>query len=193
MTKILPIFKTEYELARALANKDRKAYQTFYDGYSGKLLAICLRYISDKMTAEDVMVESIMKIFEKIGQFNYTGSFEGWVKRIVVNEALMFLRSKKMIEVDIDEMVQLPTDVSPHEDFEAEELMKIINELPVGYKTVFNLYAIEGYSHAEIGNMLNISEGTSKSQLSRARAILQDKLKKNEQRDIENKYNEKRK
>jgi RNA polymerase sigma factor (sigma-70 family) len=132
------------------------------------------------MAAEDLMVESMMKIFDKVSQFGFKGSFEGWAKRLVVNEALMYLRSKKMLEVGIDEVNESLNSYDQSLDFESDELMKLIQSLPNGYRTVFNLYAIEGYNHNEIAEMLGISEGTSKSQLSRARAILQEQLTKNE-------------
>ena len=118
-----------------------------------------------------------MRIFDKISQFNFKGSFEGWMRRIMVNEALMRLRGKKMINVELDEVRQESSGVTVESNITAEELLKLVNELPVGYRTVFNLFAIEGYSHAEIAEQLEISEGTSKSQLSRARALLQERLK----------------
>jgi RNA polymerase sigma factor (sigma-70 family) len=176
MAKILSLFKTEYDLAKAIGAGDKNAQREFYQKYSGKLLGICSRYLDDRMHAEDVMIEGIMKVFEKINQFTFSGSFEGWVKRIVVNEALMALRSKKNIIDDIEDFHHIGYENTSYSDFEVNDLMKIINDLPVGYRTVFNLYAIEGYSHAEIAEKLDISEGTSKSQLSRARSILQEKL-----------------
>jgi RNA polymerase sigma-70 factor (ECF subfamily) len=130
------------------------------------------------MVAEDLMVESMMKIFDKVNQFSFNGSFEGWAKRLVVNEALMYLRSKKMLEVGLDDVGELHNSYSQNLDFESEELMNLIQSLPNGYRMIFNLYAIEGYSHREIAEMLGISEGTSKSQLSRARVMLQEQLKK---------------
>ncbi|MCR9062437.1 MAG: sigma-70 family RNA polymerase sigma factor [Cytophagales bacterium] len=176
MTKILSLFKSEYDLARAIKRGDRNAQTQFYDQYSGLMLAICMRYIGDKMVAEDVMIKGLMKIFEKIDQFGFKGSFEGWVKRIMVNEALMQVRSQKNLEVDMDEVSTLNFKTEETTNLEEEDLMTLINSLPPGYRTVFNLYAIEGYSHAEIAKELGISEGTSKSQLSRARALLQEKL-----------------
>jgi RNA polymerase sigma-70 factor (ECF subfamily) len=122
------------------------------------------------------MIQGFMKIFDKIGQFSFNGSFEGWIKRIMVNEALMKLRSVKNIEVDMDEVSASNFKTNETTSLEREDLMKMIQSLPQGYRTVFNLYAIEGYSHAEIATQLGISEGTSKSQLSRARALLQEKL-----------------
>ncbi len=177
MTKVLPLFKTEYDLAKAIKQGNKAAQTEFYNKFSGKMMSICLRYVSDRMQAEDVMIDGFMKVFDKIDQFGFNGSFEGWVKRIMVNEALMFLRSRKMIEMDLE---LASSDQSLHfqadDSLEAEDLMILISQLPVGYRTVFNLYAIEGYSHAEIGEKLGISEGTSKSQLSRARTLLQEKL-----------------
>jgi RNA polymerase sigma factor (sigma-70 family) len=180
MAKILSLFETEYDLAKALIKGDAYAQRMFYEKFSPRFLAICCRYISDRMAAEDLMVESMMKIFDKVSQFGFKGSFEGWAKRLVVNEALMYLRSKKMLEVGIDEVNESLNSYDQSLDFESDELMKLIQSLPNGYRTVFNLYAIEGYNHNEIAEMLGISEGTSKSQLSRARAILQDQLTKNE-------------
>lgn len=176
MIGIVPSSHNDHELARALSRGEAKAQHGFYEKYAGKFLSICKRYVSDNMTAEDIMVESMMKIFNKIGSFNFNGSFEGWAKRIVVNEALMHLRSHKNLEVAIEQADYESDFIMPSFDFEAEELIKLIHTLPDGYKTVFNLYAIEGYSHAEIAEMLGINEGTSKSQLSRARKILQDNI-----------------
>lgn len=180
MAKILSLFETEYDLAKALIKGDAKAQRMFYEKFSNRFLAICCRYISDRMAAEDLMVESMMKIFDKVSQFGFKGSFEGWAKRLVVNEALMYLRSKKMLEVGIDEVNESHNSFNQSLDFESDELLNLIQSLPNGYRTVFNLYAIEGYNHNEIADMLGISEGTSKSQLSRARAILQEQLTKNE-------------
>lgn len=176
MTKILPLFKTEYDLAKAIKQGNKAAQNEFYNKYSSRMLGICVRYISDKMQAEDVMIEGFMKVFDKIDQFGFNGSFEGWVKRIMVNEALMFLRSRKMIEIDLELVSDQSFHFAADNSLESDDLMNIINQLPTGYRTVFNLYAIEGYSHAEIAEKLGISEGTSKSQLSRARMLLQEKL-----------------
>jgi RNA polymerase sigma factor (sigma-70 family) len=180
MAKILSLFENEYDLARALTKGDHNAQRLFYEKFSGKFLAICSRYINERMAAEDLMVESMMKIFEKVSQFSFKGSFEGWAKRLVVNEALMYLRAKKMLEVGLDDVGEMHNSYSQNLDLESEELMQLIRALPNGYRTVFNLYAIEGYNHAEIAEMIGISEGTSKSQLSRARTILQEQLTKSE-------------
>lgn len=171
-------FTTEAALIKGCLKGDRKAQQHLYDHYCGRFLAICQRYIRDRDTAEDVMIEGFMRIFEKLSQYQGKGSFEGWMKKIMVREALMALRKNKnlMLEVTLDDHEEIVEAQYESKDLEAEELMKMIHDLPLGYRTVFNLYAIEGYSHAEIGELLGISENTSKSQLSRARDILKQKL-----------------
>ncbi|GMQ24780.1 RNA polymerase sigma factor [Algoriphagus sp. oki45] len=171
-------FSTEEGLIKGCLKGDRAAQRHLYDTYSGKFLAICMRYLKDREHAEDVMIESFMKIFEKLPQFQSKGSFEGWMKRIVVTQALMKLRSNRhlMMEVNMEDEHYLQ---SPHYELthlEAAELMELVQSLPVGYRTVFNLYAIEGYSHQEIGDLLGITESTSKSQLNRARNSLKEKI-----------------
>jgi len=139
------------------------------------MLALCFRYICDDMAAEDVMVEGFIRVFSKIEQFNEEGSFEGWIRRIMVNEALGYLRKQKRILEDTlsDEANNIPDYVHADQNLETQELLALIESLPTGYRTVFNLYAIEGYPHIEIAQMLGITESTSKSQLHRARAMLQ--------------------
>lgn len=178
MAKLLSLFSNEYDLAKAVQRQDPKAQTKLYEKFASKMLAVCTRYVGDKMEAEDVMIDGFMRVFDKIDQFTFQGSFEGWVRKIMVNEALMYVRSKKMLVVDLEYAIEEPNESSFSTDLEAADLLRIIEELPVGYRTVFNLYAIEGYNHIEIGEMLGISEGTSKSQLSRARAMLQAKVMK---------------
>ncbi len=177
MTKILSLFSTEHSLAKALQQGDKKAQTHLYDHYSGLMLAICMRYMGNKMAAEDVMLKGFMRIFDKVDQFNFKGSFEGWIKRIMVNEALMKIRSTKSLEVGIEDVSVSHFETEASSSLEESDLLKLIEGLPTGYRTVFNLYAIEGFSHAEIAEKLGVSQGTSKSQLSRARAMLQTKLK----------------
>ncbi|WP_273215745.1 RNA polymerase sigma factor [Runella zeae] len=182
MVKILQLFTSEAQLVRALQKGDTKAQRHLYEKYSARLLAVCVRYINDRMEAEDVMIEGFMRIFEKIDQFKSEGSFEGWMRRLMTNEALMYLRTKRHIEIDIDapEAQQLTNYDWADANLEADDLMAIIGKLPTGYRTVFNLYAIEGFSHAEIAEQLGITESTSKSQLHRARALLQEMVKEAE-------------
>lgn len=134
------------------------------------------------MEAEDILVTSFMKVFEKIGQFKHEGSFEGWMRRIVVNEALTSLRRNRSMYLETElEQAHYEHDYSALSDhLEAEDLMRMVKELPTGYRIVFNMYAIDGYSHKEIAESLGISENTSKSQLSRARTYLQKVLKEQE-------------
>ncbi len=159
-----------------------KAQRELYDKYSGLMFSICKRYTGESTQAEDTMINGFMKIFNNIGQYTGAGSFEGWMKRIIVNESLMFIRKNKnmYLEVDIEAANFEPNYDNLNNKLEADDLMKMVNQLPMGYKTVFNLYAIEGFSHKEIAEKLNINVNTSKSQLSRARALLQNKLVESE-------------
>jgi RNA polymerase sigma-70 factor (ECF subfamily) len=182
MVKILQLFTNESQMVRALQKGDPKAQRYFYDKYAARMLAVCVRYLTDQMEAEDVMIEGFMKVFERIDQFKGEGSFEGWVRRLITNEALMRLRSRRHIEVDIEAPeVQYQTNFDwADTSLETDDLFLLIGKLPTGYRTIFNLYAIEGYSHAEIAEQLGISESTSKSQLHRARGLLQQMLKEME-------------
>lgn len=182
---------TEEELIANCRKGKASAQRGLYDRLSPKMLGVCLRYIKDREEAEHVMIGSIVKVFDKLEQFKGDGSFEGWVRRIVVNDCLMYIRKNRnmSLEVDIDSMVEAPNLGAIDDVLEVEDLMKLIKELPVGYGTVFNLYAIEGYSHAEISKMLDINENTSKSQLSRARKWLQKRLSEIES-ELEKKVND---
>lgn len=158
--------------------QDGKAQRLIYDRMSPKMMGVCRRYVGDVSEAETVLITAFLKVFNKINQFSGTGNFEGWVRRIMVNESLLYLRKNKSmyLDVDIEEAVIEPDYGQAEYLFEERELLEMINNLPVGYRTVFNLYAIEGYSHKEIAGQMDISENTSKSQLSRARAILKNEV-----------------
>jgi len=177
-------------LAKKCKKGDRQAQRQLYEKYSTQFFGICLRYLKNREEAEDLLTQGFVKIFNKIGQFKGAGSFEGWMKRIMVNECLNHLRKQRILyaDVEIHNLSNEPNYNMTEQNLNAEELLKLIQELPAGYRTVFNLYAIEGYSHQEIADMLNISEGTSKSQLSRARKILQNNLKKIDNSSSEVKY-----
>lgn len=168
----------EHELIEGCRRQNRQAQQALYELYSGKMYALCCRYVKDKMEAEDVLVVAFTKIFERIHQYKGDGSFEGWIRRVMVNESLGFLRKNKnmYVETDIEAAEREPNYEQLDSALEAEDLMKLIEGLPTGYRVVFNLYAIDGYSHQEIAGQLGISENTSKSQLSRARMQLQKRL-----------------
>lgn len=187
MLRIIPFYPTEAKLVTALKAEESRAQKVVYERYAGKMLAVCTRYVANKADAEEIMIDGFMRVFQKINQFREDGSFEGWIRRIMVTESLMFLRKHKSwhSEMGIDEMPGEPDYEWAETTLEADDLLRLINQLPDGYRTVFNLYAIEGYSHTEIAEMLGISEGTSKSQLSRARVLLQTNLKKLEQSQYE--------
>jgi RNA polymerase sigma factor (sigma-70 family) len=172
----------EDELIKGCLRRDRSAQKQLYEIYSSKMYGLCYRYVKDPMEAEDILVISFMKVFEKIEQFKSEGSFEGWIRRIVINEALTCLRKQRSmyLEAELERVDYDPNYKSLSDHLEAEDLMHLINEMPTGYRIVFNMYAIDGYSHKEIADSLGISENTSKSQLSRARTYLQKALKEQE-------------
>ncbi len=193
MKLIINKSSTEESLISGCRKKHRQAQRDVYNWLSPRMLAICRRYIKDVNEAESVMITGFMKVLDKIDQYSGEGSFEGWVRRIMVNESLLYIRKNKgmYIEVDIEYADTEPNYELASENLEADDLLILINGLPIGYRTVFNMFAIEGYSHREIAESLAISENTSKSQLSRARKMLQkqiiekeamweDKLRRNE-------------
>lgn len=144
--------------------------------FSGKMYAVCLRYTSNADEAKDILQDGFVKVFTNLNTFNFKGSFEGWVRRIMINTAIACYRTKKNVyTLEIVDDIETGND-NVFDSLSAEELLKIIRKLPSQYKMVFNLYAIEGYSHKEISEMLGITESTSKSDLSRARAILKAKI-----------------
>jgi RNA polymerase sigma-70 factor (ECF subfamily) len=146
--------------------QDRKAQKAIYDSYAPLFISIAKRYVGDRMIAEDIMVQTFFKVFTQIKKYSGAGSFEGWMKRILINEALMYLRSNKSkIEGISLDNVQVPKASLIEERLEHEAILRLVDLLPLGYKTVFNLYIIEGYKHREIADLLNISINTSKSQL----------------------------
>lgn len=160
-----------------LAGK-REYQEKLYRVFSGKMYGLCLKYAGNEDDAKDIMQEGFIKVYTKLEQYNHKGSFEGWIRRIMINTALEKYRSqlhlKKVDEELADRKLPLENDIL--EEMEARELIRLIRELPPRYRMVFNLYVIDGYSHREIGEMMDISEGTSKSNLSRARTILKQKL-----------------
>ncbi|GEO06782.1 DNA-directed RNA polymerase sigma-70 factor [Adhaeribacter aerolatus] len=168
---------SEPEIIKGLLKGEGKAQKFVYEKYAAIMLGICIRYLKNQMDAEEIMLNGFVRIFGNIGQFENKGSFEGWMKRIVINEALGFLRKKEPLHLAIEkEHIQVAADANAEMDLAVEDLLNLLHDLPAGYRTVFNLYAIEGYSHKEIAEMLDITEGTSKSQLSKARALLQKRL-----------------
>jgi RNA polymerase sigma factor (sigma-70 family) len=169
----------EQELIQGCIAARPKAQKALFDIYAPKLYVVCLRYLKDQMRAQDVLQDTFVKIFAHIGNYKSEGAFEGWLKRIAVNTCLDQLRKDKKLLTDVP-----LDDVShklAHQDFSAEKLMaddllKLVQALPDGYRTVFNLFAIEGISHQEIAQQLGISESTSKTQYLRARAYLKERI-----------------
>lgn len=168
----------EDELIEGCKKNHSKSQRDLYERFSGKMYSLCLRYIKEETEAEDVLVAGFMKIFNKIEQYQREGSFEGWIRKIMVNESLQYIRQNKnmYLQVDIENAQYSFNTDAIESQLAAEDLLKMVGRLPMGYRTIFNLYAIEGYSHQEIADMLDISVNTSKSQLSRARALLQKTL-----------------
>lgn len=169
----------EILIKECVAGKAR-ARERLYQLLSPKMWGVCLRYTASTDEAKDVMQEGFIKVFDHIDKFEGRGNFEGWVRRIMVNTALGEFRKKHLLFVDSSNYTEHNSGESPsiESELSAAEIIKMIQELTPQYRLVFNLYAIEGYSHKEIAEMLEISEGTSKSNLSRARDILQQKVKK---------------
>ncbi len=171
---------TNSELIVACRTQDRKAQQMLFDRFSPKMMGVCRRYLKTQEDAEDVLIEAFYKVFNNLPQFKAQGSFEGWIRRIVVNECLMFLRRKHNfnLTVEIDQNLDVKTTVTTQDQLEADDILALLERLPTGYRTVFNLYVLEGYKHREIAEILGISINTSKSQLILAKKKLQQLLMK---------------
>ena len=169
------------ETIRKCALGDRKAQAALYNQFSSKMYGVCLNYSKDTTEAEDNLHDGFIRIFTKISQYGFKGSFEGWMRRIMVNTSLEKFRKNNQLhpveDMLIFESIQYTEEILSA--ISADDLLKIIQELPPRYRMVFNLYAIEGYSHQEIAKVMEINEGTSKSNLSRARVILQKKVIEN--------------
>lgn len=164
------------ELVKQCAKNDRRAQEEIYQLFSGKLFSICLKYSKNKQEAQDNFQDGFITIFDKIGQFKFKGSFEGWLKRVMVNTILLKYRQKNVLSLVTDEIPdEVIVDIDD-EEVSLDFLLNLIQELPDRYRMVFNLYVLDGYSHKEISKMLQIAEGTSKSNLARARNILKQKI-----------------
>lgn len=170
-----------YALVYKCLKNDRKAQSELYGLFSRKMFAVCMRYSNDYDTASDILQDGFVKVFNSLEKFGFDGSVEGWIRRIMVNTAIDYFRkaSKLHMMADIDE-VEVADSSSVHflSQLESQEIIKVLQQLPAGYRTVLNLYALEDYSHKEIAGMLGISEGTSKSQLARAKSMLKSLLNK---------------
>jgi RNA polymerase sigma-70 factor (ECF subfamily) len=169
----------EQQLIEGCKKENRLAQKELYETYSRKMMGVCIRYVNDRETARDILQEGFVKIFTGINTYTGTGSFEGWMRRVFVNCALEYLRKSDVLReaVGLDNTWELScSDSSVVSAMSANELMQLIKELPPGFRTVFNLFAIEGFSHKEISKLLNITESTSRSQFARAKQLLQRKI-----------------
>ena len=176
--KVIHLHQEERELIQLAVENNRQAQQKIYTQFSPKMLSVCRQYIKDMHQAEDVMITAFMKVFTKLNNFEFKGSFEGWIRRIMINECISFIRVDKKLKYTEDETYFEESFNNIESQFSIEDIQFLIDSLPDGYKIVFNLYAIEGYKHQEIATMLGITEGTSKSQLSHARKMLQAQINK---------------
>jgi len=176
LMKIIRLHQEETELIKLAVENNRQAQQQIYSKFSSKMLSVCRQYIKDIQLAEDVMITAFMKVFTNLDKFESKGSFEGWIRRIMVNECISYLRVQKKVKFADDEIYTEESFNAIDSQFSIDQIQFLIDALPDGYKMVFNLYAIEGYKHNEIAKMLGINEGTSKSQLSHARKMLQTQI-----------------
>lgn len=171
----------EKDIVSACKKGNRSAFEVLYKTYAGRLLAMAYRYTHTSFEAEDIVQETFIRVFQRIGQYENKGSFEGWLKRILVTTAINHFHSTKK-EREKDDIQEMEIQDHNAEDIidkiSADELSRLIQQLPQGYRMVFNLYVIEGYTHKEIAEMLSVEEGTSKSQLSKARNMLKEMLLK---------------
>lgn len=169
---------TEKELIQQCILEDRSSQEELFRRYAGKMLVVCMRYMRHHAEAEDVLQDAFVKVYANLGKYQHKGSFEGWIRRIVVNTALKkhVKKSYKNELYGVEYVPEASQDPKVIGSLNAEYLLALVQELPIGYRTVFNLYAIEGYSHKEIAAQLDIGESTSRSQLAKARAILQKKV-----------------
>lgn len=172
---------TESDLILGCQQENKLAQKLLYERYAPLLFSVARRYTGNREDAEDILLSGFYKIMTHIGKYEGNGSFEGWMRRVIVNEALMFLRKRQLLtfgEEKLDLAVQDHFDV--HAELSAQEIMQLIDKLPTGYRTVFNLYVLDGLPHLEIAEMLGISVNTSKSQLIMARQRLQEWMQKRE-------------
>ena len=167
---------SDHDLIEGCLKGDRKMQHELYKRFAPKMYGVCLRYASNAEEAEDILQEGFIKVYNKIGSFRREGSFEGWIRRIFVNTAIEQFRKKVYLQpiTEIEEDTVEGKYLSVLDRLSEKDIIQLIQQLSPGYRTVFNMYVVEGYTHKQISEMLGISEGTSKSQLSRAKMILQE-------------------
>ncbi|MFT5165400.1 MAG: RNA polymerase sigma factor (sigma-70 family) [Saprospiraceae bacterium] len=179
---MIPIttYVNEKDLIQACQQQERKAQKLLFDRYSPKMLGVCRRYVKSREDAEDVMIEGMFKVMTKISQYHGGGSFEGWMRRVMVNEALMFLRKAHNFKLTVEiSNIEIKSQISVQDELEANDILNLLEKLPTGYRTVFNLYVVEGFKHREIADILEISINTSKSQLILAKKRMQSLVEEN--------------
>ncbi len=173
------------KVIQGLKNEDRKVQQQLYDKYAPILLGICRRYVKVTEDAEDVLIDTFFKIFTNIHQYKGAGSFEGWMKRIAVNESLMLIRKKHNFKLTVEiSNIEISSPSKALHNLQEADVLKLLEKLPTGYRTIFNMYVIEGYKHREIAEELGISINTSKSQLILAKKRLKSMLSDQELGDV---------
>lgn len=178
---VLLMVMDEKTLINGCVKGEARAQKALFDKFASKMLVVCLRYFPNKMEAEDVLQDGFVKVFQKIEHYKFDGSFEGWLRRVFANTALDEIRRRKtnIEEQDVSEFsYKISSNNATDGDLQADDLLKMVQALPVGYRVVFNMFAIEGYSHKEIAEILDIPENTSKSQFFRAKALLKTQLEK---------------
>ncbi len=178
MTKYFDL--TEQEIIKGCLNKDRKAQEQLYRKYANEMFSVCLAYEADRDAAKDILQESFIKVFRNLDKYNNDGPLKGWIRRIVVNTAIDYFRRKgdQGRFVDVDQVAEvIPSQEGETQNLNVKDILSHVKKLPEKARLVFNLFALEGYSHKEIAIKLDITEGTSKSQFSRARQLLQQSLK----------------
>ena len=176
--KIIRLHTSQKSTIQKAIQQDREAQKKIFEQFSPKMLFVCRQYVRDNHHAEELMLSGFFKVFTQLHKFKHTGSFEGWIRRIMVNTCLTYLRKKTSMTTTDQDYANHPHVTESLENTSTEELQWLIDRLPEGYKMVFHLYAIEGYKHAEIAKQLNITVSTSKSQLFKARKWLQENYKK---------------
>ncbi len=172
--KIINLHNQEKSLIKKASNNNREAQKQLFEQHSPKMLGVCRQYVKDLHHAEDLMLQGFLKVFTNLDKFKHEGSFEGWIRRIMVNTCISYLRKKNVINLSDEEYVFNDAATESLENTTVQDIQKLIDKLPEGYKMVFNLFAIEGYKHSEIAEQLGISVSTSKSQLFKARKLLQE-------------------
>ncbi len=172
--KIINLHNQQKSLIKKAIDNNRDAQQQLFEQHSSKMLGVCRQYVKDLHHAEDLLLTGFLKVFTNLHKFKHEGSFEGWIRRIMVNTCISYLRKKNLIDLSDEDFVFNKEATESLENTSVEDIQKLIDKLPNGYKMVFNLFAIEGYKHSEIAEQLGISVSTSKSQLFKARKLLQE-------------------